>query len=222
MIPRRPLPAPATLSLALAALLFPAAAALAATVDAGSKATDTTGTPARGAADTTEGGTPPSSDTRHAEPAGAGRHVKDLDSIVVTASPLRDTAAELSKPTDVLAGERLDENRAASLGETISSIPGVQSSNFGPGVGRPILRGLDGPRVEVLSGGMSSADVSTVSQDHSPAIEPFLADQIEVLKGPSTLLYGTGAIGGVVNVVDGRIPEEAIDGGFSGRAEMRF
>jgi iron complex outermembrane receptor protein len=141
---------------------------------------------------------------------------------VVTASPLRDTAAELSKPTDVLAGERLDENRAASLGETISSIPGVQSSNFGPGVGRPILRGLDGPRVEVLSGGMSSADVSTVSQDHSPAIEPFLADQIEVLKGPSTLLYGTGAIGGVVNVVDGRIPEEAIDGGFSGRAEMRF
>jgi iron complex outermembrane receptor protein len=222
MIPRRPLPAPATLSLALAALLFPAAAALAATVDAGSKATDTTGTPARGAADTTEGGTPPSSDTRHAEPAGAGRHVKDLDSVVVTASPLRDTAAELSKPTDVLAGERLDENRAASLGETISSIPGVQSSNFGPGVGRPILRGLDGPRVEVLSGGMSSADVSTVSQDHSPAIEPFLADQIEVLKGPSTLLYGTGAIGGVVNVVDGRIPEEAIDGGFSGRAEMRF
>ncbi|MDN5782704.1 MAG: TonB-dependent receptor, partial [Luteimonas sp.] len=110
----------------------------------------------------------------------------------------------------------------SSMGETISSIPGVQSSNFGPGVGRPILRGLDGPRVEVLSGGMSSADVSTVSQDHSPAIEPFLADQIEVLKGPSTLLYGSGAIGGVVNVVDGRIPEEAIEGGFSGRAEMRF
>jgi iron complex outermembrane receptor protein len=220
MIPRRPLPAPATLSLALATLLFPATAALAAPVDAGSTAADTTS--GAGAVDSTDGGTPPPSDSRHAEPAGAGRHVKDLDSVVVTASPLRDTAAELSKPTDVLAGERLDENRAASLGETISSIPGVQSSNFGPGVGRPILRGLDGPRVEVLSGGMSSADVSTVSQDHSPAIEPFLADQIEVLKGPSTLLYGTGAIGGVVNVVDGRIPENAIEGGFSGRAEMRF
>ena len=74
----------------------------------------------------------------------------------------------------------------------------------------------------MLSGGLSTQDVSTVSQDHSPAIEPFLADQIEVLKGPSTLLYGSGAIGGVVNVVDGRIPEAAIEGGFSGRAEMRF
>lgn len=214
------LPAP-TLALALSAALFPAAT-LAAPVDAGSPAAATAAAIPAAAGDSADGGTPPPSDSRHAEAAGAGRHVKDLDSVVVTASPLRDTAAELSKPTDVLAGERLDENRASSLGETISSIPGVQSSNFGPGVGRPILRGLDGPRVEVLSGGMSSADASTVSQDHSPAIEPFLADQIEVLKGPSTLLYGTGAIGGVVNVVDGRIPEHAIDGGFSGRAEMRF
>ena len=163
----------------------------------------------------------PPTDNRH--PADANdRHVKDLNAVVVTASPLRDTAEALSKPAEVLTGERLDENRAASLGETISSLPGVQSSNFGPGVGRPILRGLDGPRVEVLSNGMASEDVSTVSQDHSPAIEPFLADQIEVLKGPSTLLYGSGAIGGIVNVVDGRIPETAIEGGFSGRAEMRF
>ncbi|MGH8032178.1 MAG: TonB-dependent receptor [Luteimonas sp.] len=157
-----------------------------------------------------------------ADAAVRDRHIKDLDSVIVTASPLRDTAAELSKPADVLTGERLDEHRAASLGETISSIPGVQSSNFGPGVGRPILRGLDGPRVAVLSGGLTTQDVSTVSQDHSPTIEPFLADQIEVLKGPSTLLYGSGAIGGVVNVVDGRIPEAPIAGGFSGRAEMRF
>jgi iron complex outermembrane receptor protein len=142
--------------------------------------------------------------------------------LVVTASPLHDTAAELSKPVDVLAGERLDENRAASLGETISSIPGVQSSNFGPGVGRPVIRGQDGPRVAILTGGMVTQDVSTVSQDHSPTLEPFLADQIEVLKGPSTLLYGSGAIGGAVNVVDGRIPEHAINGGLSGRAEVRY
>lgn len=162
----------------------------------------------------------PASDTRHA--AGQDRHVKDLDALVVTASPLRDTAAELSKPADVMAGERLDENRGATLGETISSIPGVQSSNFGPGVGRPILRGLEGARVAILSGGLSTQDVSTISQDHAPTVEPFLADQIEVLKGPSTLLYGSGAIGGVVNVVDGRIPERAIEGGFSGRAEVRF
>ncbi|HOZ05305.1 MAG TPA: TonB-dependent receptor [Arenimonas sp.] len=160
----------------------------------------------------------------NAADANDPRHddAKTLDEIVVTASPLHDTAGDLSKPVDVLSGVKLDENRAASLGETISSIPGVQSSNFGAGVGRPILRGLDGPRVSILSGGLSTQDVSTVSQDHSPAIEPFLADQIEVLKGPSTLLFGSGAIGGVVNVVDGRIPEAAIEGGFSGRAEIRY
>ncbi|WP_246064629.1 TonB-dependent receptor [Pseudoluteimonas lycopersici] len=165
---------------------------------------------------------PPASDTRHAEHAEKSKRAVDLDTVVVTASPLRTTAGDLGKPAAVLAGERLDEDRASSLGETVSSIPGVQSSNFGPGVGRPIIRGLDGPRVSVLSDGLSTEDVSTVSQDHSPAIEPFLADQIEVLKGPSTLLYGSGAIGGVVNVVDGRIPEEAIENGFGGRAEARF
>ena len=166
--------------------------------------------------------TPPS-DPRHAgDKDGEDSHIKDLGSVVVSASVLGDTAETLSKPTDVLTGERLDENRASSLGETISSVPGVQSSNFGPGVGRPIIRGMDGPRIAVLAGGLSSQDVSTVSQDHAPAIEPFLADQIEVLKGPSTLLYGSGAIGGAVNVVDGRIPEYAIDNGFSGRAEARF
>ena len=165
--------------------------------------------------------TPPGSDTRHQEDSKE-RHVKDLAGVVVTASALQDTADTLSKPTEVLSGARLDENRAATLGETVSSVPGVQSSNFGPGVGRPIIRGMDGPRVAILSGGLSSQDVSTVSQDHAPAIEPFLADQIEVLKGPSTLLYGSGAIGGAVNVVDGRIPDGPIDNGFSGRAETRF
>lgn len=165
--------------------------------------------------------TPPGSDPKHEANPASGRHVKDLDGIVVTASPLRDTAAELSRPVEVLAGEKLDEARAASLGETVAGLPGVQSSNFGPGVGRPIIRGLDGPRVAVLNDGLSSQDVSTVSQDHSPAVEPFLADQIEVLKGPSTLLYGSGAIGGVVNVVDGRIAETPVDG-FNGRAEARF
>ena len=164
---------------------------------------------------------PPGSDTRHQEES-KDKHVKDLAGVVVTASALQDTADTLSKPTEVLAGARLDENRAATLGETVSSVPGVQSSNFGPGVGRPIIRGMDGPRVAILSGGLSSQDVSTVSQDHAPAIEPFLADQIEVLKGPSTLLYGSGAIGGAVNVVDGRIPDSPIDNGFSGRAETRF
>jgi len=160
-----------------------------------------------------------------ATPTGnADRHLEKtrLDAIVVTSTPLRGTAEEMSEPVSVLAGEALDDHRSATLGDTVSSLPGVQSSNFGAGVGRPIIRGLDGARVAVLSGGLSTQDVSTVSQDHAPAIEAFLADQIEVLKGPATLLYGQGAIGGVVNVVDGKIAETAPESALSGRAELRF
>jgi iron complex outermembrane receptor protein len=154
-------------------------------------------------------------DVRHDQP-------QDLDRVVVTANPLRKTVEELSQPAEVLSGEALDRAKAATLGETVERLPGVQSSNFGAGVGRPIIRGLDGPRTGVLSGGLSSQDVSTISQDHASAIEPFLADQIEVLKGPATLLYGSGAIGGVVNVVDGRIAERALDETITGRAEVRY
>lgn len=154
-------------------------------------------------------------DTRHQDP-------KTLDTVTVTASPLRGGTEDLAKPVEVLAGERLDDVRGATLGETVNSLPGVQSSNFGPGVGRPVIRGLDGARVGILSGGLLTQDVSTVSQDHAPAVESFLADQIEVLKGPATLLYGSGAIGGVVNVVDGRIPEYAPEGGAGGRAQTRY
>jgi iron complex outermembrane recepter protein len=98
----------------------------------------------------------------------------------------------------------------------------VQSSFFGAGVGRPIIRGQQGARVQVLSGGIASLDASTTSVDHAVAIEPFLADQIEVLKGPATLLYGSGAIGGAVNVVDGRIPTAPAEAGIRGRAELGF
>lgn len=146
---------------------------------------------------------------------------KTLDTVEVHATPLAGTAEDLARPVEVLSGERLDEAKANSLGETVNKLPGVQASYFGPGVGRPIVRGLDGARVQVLSDGLGSGDVSTVSVDHAVSIEPFLADQIEVLKGPATLLYGSGAIGGAVNVVDGRVPERLADQPFQGRAELR-
>src|SRR5687768_14520719 len=145
----------------------------------------------------------------------------DLAGVEVKATPLVGTAEDLVRPVEVLAGPRLDEVKANSLGETVNKLPGVQSSYFGPGVGRPIVRGFDGARVQVLSDGLGSGDVSTVSVDHAVSIEPFLADQIEVLKGPATLLYGSGAIGGAVNVVDGRIPEAVTDQPLQGRAELR-
>jgi iron complex outermembrane receptor protein len=144
----------------------------------------------------------------------------ELDKVVVAASPLRHGAEDVVRPVEILAGTELDDSREATLGDTVSKLPGVQSSFFGAGVGRPIIRGLDGPRVQVLSEGLGTLDVSTVSVDHAVTIEPFLADQIEVLKGPATLLFGSGAVGGAVNVVDGRIHEERVDG-ISGRTELR-
>ena len=153
-------------------------------------------------------------DPRHADPV-------ELATVEVRATPLADTAEDLALPVEVLAGERLDRAKASSLGETVNKLPGVQSSNFGPGVGRPIVRGFDGARVQVLSDGLGSGDVSTVSVDHAVSIEPFLAEQIEVLKGPATLLYGSGAIGGAVNVIDGRVPERLTAEPLEGRAELR-
>lgn len=144
-----------------------------------------------------------------------------LDEIVVTASPLAGRVEDLARPVEVLAGEALDGARRSTLGDTVSGLPGVQGSFFGPGVGRPIIRGLDGARVQVLGNGLSSLDVSTVSVDHATTIEPFLADQIEVLKGPANLFFGSGAIGGAVNVVDSRIPDIRAEKPLSGRAELR-
>lgn len=149
------------------------------------------------------------------------RHLTELSTVKVTATPLQGDAESLARPVEVLAGERLDEQKAGTLGDTVAKLPGVQSTFFGPGVGRPIIRGQEGPRVAVLSNGMGNMDASTVSADHATSIEPFLADQIEVLKGPATLLFGSGAIGGAVNVVDGRIARDLPDRPLSGRAELR-
>lgn len=151
----------------------------------------------------------------------AAHEPTELPAVQVTASPLPGDAESQARPVEVLEGAALDRARAATLGETVSGLPGVQSTYFGPGVGRPVLRGLDGPRVQVLASGMDSLDASTVSADHASAVEPFLADQIEVLKGPATLLFGSGAIGGAVNVVDGRIARAVPERPLSGRAELR-
>lgn len=160
-------------------------------------------------------------------PAQAARHeasddtTTNLDTVQVTASPLQGTAESLARPVDILYGQALDQQKSTTLGDTVSKLPGVQTSNFGPGVGRPIIRGQDGPRVQVLSNGIGTMDASTVSADHATTVETFLADQIEVLKGPATLLFGSGAIGGAVNVADGRIASELPGKPLSGRAELR-
>lgn len=132
-----------------------------------------------------------------------------IEEVVVRAHPL--AADGLAQPVTTLVGEALDRALAPSLGETLQQMPGVHSASFGHAVGRPIVRGLGGPRVKVLEDRIDSLDVSVSSPDHLTTIEPFAAQSIEVLKGPSTLLYGTGAIGGVVNVHTGRVLRQAPD-----------
>lgn len=145
----------------------------------------------------------------------------ELAPSVISAGALARQAQEMTTPVAVLDDKALVLRREATLGETLESLPGVRSSSFGAGAGRPIIRGLDGPRVKVLSNGVDGLDASTMSPDHAVTSEPLLAERIEVLKGPATLLYGGGAIGGVVNVVDGRIPTYVPEKGYEGELELR-
>ncbi|MBP6682167.1 MAG: TonB-dependent receptor [Halioglobus sp.] len=140
-----------------------------------------------------------------------------LEEILVTANPLNRTSTDLSQSATVLGGAALRQQLANSLGETLARMPGLANASFGENVGRPVIRGLQGTRVGILNNSLAVSDASSVSQDHAVAIEPFLADQIEVLRGPSTLLFGSGAIGGVVNMVSPTIPQEIPEKGYSGR-----
>lgn len=144
-----------------------------------------------------------------AAPAYAEDSDNALQPVVVTATPFSDQSElEMAQPVSVLKGDELRRKREASLGDTLSRELGVASSSFGPGAGRPIIRGLDGPRIRVLDNGIGTLDISTVSPDHAVTAESLNASQIEILRGPATLLYGSGASGGVVNVVNGRIPDK--------------
>lgn len=146
--------------------------------------------------------------------------VTRIERVTVTASPLDRADSEMAQPTTVLTEEELRRKRAASLGDTLSQELGVQSSSFGPAAGRPIIRGMDGPRIRVLENGIGTLDASSVSPDHAVTTESLGARQIEILRGPASLLYGSGAIGGVVNVVSDLIPRERA-AGISGSVEAR-
>lgn len=124
----------------------------------------------------------------------------------MTANPLERDEVDIAQPVTTLKENALRRKRAATIGDTLSAELGVQSSYFGPGAGRPIIRGLDGPRVRVMENGIGTLDVSTISPDHLVTTDSLYASQIEILRGPATLLYGGGAIGGLVNVVTNRIP----------------
>jgi len=144
----------------------------------------------------------------------------DPEEVVVTASPFAKSVEAVNKPVNLLSGADLQNASAATLGDTLNGQLGVSSASFGPGVGLPIIRGQSDNRVKVMQDSVGSMDASAASPDHAVTLEPLLANKIEVLRGPAALRYGSGAIGGVVNVLDNRIPSELPEN-ISGGAELR-
>lgn len=144
----------------------------------------------------------------------------DLEEIVIKTHPLHEQG--LSQSVEVLRGEELLDALDSNLGDTLANQPGIRSASFGAAVGRPVIHGLAGARIKTTEDHIDSLDVSVTSTDHAVTIEPFIADQISVLKGASTLIYGSGAIGGVVDTETGRIPTERNEKPISGRAEVRL
>ncbi|HSL82357.1 MAG TPA: TonB-dependent receptor, partial [Thermoanaerobaculia bacterium] len=143
------------------------------------------------------------------------------EELVVTATAVPRRQLDVAQPTTVLSGEELATRSGTTLGETLNEQPGVSSSYFGPGAGRPIIRGFGGDRIRVLESGLGSADASSTSPDHAVSSDPMTAERIEVIRGPATLLYGSSAVGGVVNVLNGRIPAYVPEEDLTGHLHLR-
>lgn len=144
----------------------------------------------------------------------------DVEEVIVSASPFEKSIEAVNKPVNLLSGADLQNASSATLGETLNGQLGVSSASFGPGVGLPVIRGQSDNRVKVMQDSVGSMDASAASPDHAVTLEPLLANQIEVLRGPAALRYGSGAIGGVVNVLDNRIPSELPED-ITGGVELR-
>ncbi|USU13136.1 TonB-dependent receptor [Sphingomonadaceae bacterium OTU29THOMA1] len=133
---------------------------------------------------------------------------------IIVTGVLQQSERDVLQGTSVLSGEALSRALRPTIGETLARLPGVSATSFGPTASRPILRGFQGERIRVLTDGIGSIDVSNTSVDHAVVIDPLLAERIEVLRGPSALLFGSSAVGGVVNVVDTRIPRTVPANGY--------
>lgn len=163
------------------------------------------------------------SSTRSQIPHATDDHEKviKLETVIVSSALGEKTAFDLAQNTSILTGDELRQRRQGTLGETLASTPGVNSTYYGPGASRPVIRGLGGDRIRVLSNGVGALDASNISPDHNSAVEPLFASRIEVLRGPATLRYGSSAVGGVVNVIDNSIPTFTSDGELHGAVELR-
>lgn len=147
---------------------------------------------------------------------------QQLEEVVVYSSGIKQTTTKSAKPVTVLSGEELRTKVGQTIGDTLSNELGVTNQSFGAGVGTPVIRGQAGPRVRVMQNSLGNNDASALSPDHANGVDPVIAERVEVLLGPSTLLYGNGAIGGIVNVIDNRIPEAVPDKLIGGAGEQRY
>lgn len=145
-----------------------------------------------------------------------------LENIVVTAAPLPRNQAELVSATTVQTGRALQIKRQPTLGDMLAGEVGMASTAFGPGASRPIIRGLGGDRIRILENGVGTFDASVTSPDHAVSVEPYLVKRIEVVRGPASLLYGSSAVGGVVNVITHRIETEMPEDFLSGAVDVSY
>ena len=159
--------------------------------------------------------------TVFAEQSSSSIPVQTLDTIQVQAHPLVQTAADFAVADHFVDQKALSE-RATTIGDALADELGVYSNQYGSGSSRPVIRGQDGPRVKVLQHASETADVSTLSPDHAVTVDPILAKQVEVIRGPSTLLYGAGTVGGLVNVTDQKIPTQMPEDGLEGSVGVRY
>lgn len=144
-----------------------------------------------------------------------------LETIQLQAHPLVQTAADFAVADHVIDQKTLAE-RSTTIGDAMADELGVYSNQYGSGSSRPVIRGQDGPRVKVLQHASETADVSTLSPDHAITVDPILAKQVEIIRGPSTLLYGAGTVGGLVNVTDQKIPTQMPNNGLEGQVGLRY
>ena len=139
----------------------------------------------------------------------------DIEEVVVTASFVDQNLSDLENPIHVIDGEDVSSSSTVSLGETIDSLVGVSIADYGAAIGQPIIRGMSGSRVKVLNNGLVTRDVSFLGPDHMNEVDLNNIEQIEIVRGPASLLYSNGSIGGIVNVVDTTIAKEDFE-------EMKF
>lgn len=144
-----------------------------------------------------------------------------LETIQLQAHPLVQTAADFAVADHVIDQKTLAE-RSTTIGDAMADELGVYSNQYGSGSSRPVIRGQDGPRVKVLQHASETADVSMLSPDHAITVDPILAKQVEIIRGPSTLLYGAGTVGGLVNVTDQKIPTQMPNNGLEGQVGLRY